>query len=416
MIGSRKRQLDDVEESTPLARLQQACTDGAPLEVVRSLVEDEGAPVHSSVHDPNTYPPIALCALNDGSVHEYAGPAPKESPAGSIRASVIAYLRSRGASLDTACAPAGTTVLMACCFNERGGHLCTAKHVYRLLHHGADPNIKSADGITAIEYALYNSHGTDGTTCRLIVEALVRAGAIVNDPSRLLRRAYRRSVHAMAVVEPLVRGANGIDKALAYCYPTHVHSDPLGAMSVAVARYGLDMPFHIPRHVEHIMKNGHATEGELWAYLRTGKQMDIAKLFALLEQNPARADWWRVCARELGVDSCRHPATGDTFLHVAARTGSIALTTLMRMHANPLLRNKAGALPLTSPALRAYATWTPHVHKTLWYGPHFETRAVCFAWVCKCWAATHVRYVPRDVVHKVIQWIAANECTYIVPL
>ncbi len=121
----------------------------------------------------------------------------------------------------------------------------------------------------------------------------------------------------------------------------------------------------------------------------------------------ARAELWCVFAR------CKH--VGLPLLHLAVMYQPAMVPVLMREWVNPVARDDCDRLPreLTTDKhviaqLDAYAMWTPMRVKTQWYGPLFEQRAVLFVWICKQWATHRVRRLPRDVVHKILAWVAAE--------
>jgi hypothetical protein len=124
-----------------------------------------------------------------------------------------------------------------------------------------------------------------------------------------------------------------------------------------------------------------------WAQLRNGTSLllDCADndVFVRLAGSTNK-DLWRLVAGELST--FRHPRSGDTLLHVAARTGNAEVVSLLESFwINPLLRNSWGQLAADVAAtvalkneLRLYAMWKPQRVFTRWYGPWFELRAITF--------------------------------------
>lgn len=111
----------------------------------------------------------------------------------------------------------------------------------------------------------------------------------------------------------------------------------------------------------------------------------------------------------------------NTLLHLASIHNTAALRVLAKHDINPHLKDDAGKLaidfvPAADKEARAflltYMQWRPTRIVTDWFGPYFSSRAKAFLCVC-------VRIDPRgetiqrDVRHKIIRYMAANECVSI---
>lgn len=111
----------------------------------------------------------------------------------------------------------------------------------------------------------------------------------------------------------------------------------------------------------------------------------------------------------------------DTLLHRASVHNTAALRVLAKHDINPHLRNDAGklALDLVPEAdkearafLLTYMQWRPTRTVTDWFGPYFVSRARAFLCVCVRLDAKG-ELIQRDVRHKIVRYMAANECVSI---
>jgi hypothetical protein len=117
----------------------------------------------------------------------------------------------------------------------------------------------------------------------------------------------------------------------------------------------------------------------------------------------------------------RHPLTGDTMLHVAARTNNaVLMRACFDSHQNPLLRNRYLLLAVesaTDAAMRAelhrYSLWRPTELVTRWFGPYFRGRARAWLLVCARWSRDGTRNVARDVQLLIVRFVAAAEETFV---
>ncbi len=156
-------------------------------------------------------------------------------------------------------------------------------------------------------------------------------------------------------------------------------------------------------------------DGVSWAAIRVKE--DAAKFIPekiIQTENEADWYWW---GREL--QSQRFTGIGCTLMHLAASSphAHIALPVLGRLGLNPHYKTtttKETALDMAKTDasrsfLRIYMRWRPSKQITAWFGPYFVKRARVFLLVC-------MRLKPgfnHDVRHKIIEFIAENECTHI---
>ncbi len=216
------------------------------------------------------------------------------------------------------------------------------RYVYNIIRYGANVNARDNNDRGPLWYA--KKHRTHVS---IIIDMLLRAGADINAKN---------------------------DYVLDYIY------DHINDMTEATLQHALCHGYRMrPDYVTH-----------------------VAPVLA----KSTRPEVWRVFARYYGPYS-------NTMLHWAVQKQPAMVPVLMREWHNPVMRDGKGKLPrdyTTDKALIAaldeYARWTPMRVKTRWYGHYFEQRVVVFVWVCKQWRKDKVRDVPRDAMHKVIQWMA----------
>ncbi len=155
-----------------------------------------------------------------------------------------------------------------------------------------------------------------------------------------------------------------------------------------------------------------------WMFLRARVPQHKGEAFELLVKHKGtdpRMWYWLACE----LRSTRHGSDYETLLHVACRSpdADIAVPQLMRVMVNPLLHDRHGRLALDhlvpkSPlraTLAAYMLWRPTVEHMRWWGPFFAKRVFT-------WLLVHRRLrprLPRDVSHRIIQWLARGECVSI---
>ncbi len=306
--------------------LTELCFCGYSLELVRYFVEECDADVH---------------AMSDSLAEETALVAAMSriNSVGTAHDAIIAYLISRGASIDALHMPGKWTALMRACRLR-----CNTTIISRMIHYGADVNAKDKRGRTP------------------------------------LQKATRNKKHGPAMMDVLVRAGADVDGMLVLNYIY----DHLDAMSEVV--------------IHAALWRGHCV-------LPTRLSLTHTKRPAI----------WRMYMHRMGSTPFISGGNDDTLLHVAARSQPTMLPVLMHRGCmlNPLVRNRHGELARdvapdnqAKALLDAYATWTPVRAKTRWYGPLFEERALCFAMVCKRWRTEGVRTMPRDVIYKVLEWVA----------
>lgn len=160
----------------------------------------------------------------------------------------------------------------------------------------------------------------------------------------------------------------------------------------------------------------------LWACLRHGGHLCLdgsaSDVFACVE-NSRSARFWQLAVADLcGV---RHPLTGDTILHCAARAGSLpGVLAYFRRNGNPFVLNFKcqSALDVSSTLevseiIRTRSIFQPANPLTVdWFGPWFLIRARTWMLVCQRWSSSGVRRVSKDIRLLVTQHIAASETVW----
>jgi hypothetical protein len=116
---------------------------------------------------------------------------------------------------------------------------------------------------------------------------------------------------------------------------------------------------------------------------------------------------WTLMAYEY-ADS-QSPVTGDTLLHVAARTDKhFAIDLLMNCQVNPFKQNKRGEIP-TNERLVGYRMFkTTKVHMR-WRGPYFRMRVWTLLCIILRWRTTKVRFLSKDVANIILRHMAQIE-------
>jgi len=124
---------------------------------------------------------------------------------------------------------------------------------------------------------------------------------------------------------------------------------------------------------------------------------------------------WKYAIPEIGAT--RHPQTGETLFHVAARTNKVfAIDMLMRTDLNPVLRNKAmqRAVELATDRdivakLSRHSEFQPTRRHVNWYGPYFFMRAFAFLCMMVRWKNEGVIAMPKDAVMEILKRLACLE-------
>ncbi len=158
------------------------------------------------------------------------------------------------------------------------------------------------------------------------------------------------------------------------------------------------------------------TPNTLWCALRIEKNTEFNMG---ISSHTNLSKWYWLGSHFQSQQFYKHQ--NNTLLHLASIHKTAALRVLSKHEINPLLKNDAGKLAIDLvPAadtearafLQTYMQWRPTRVVTDWFGPYFIWRARAFLRVC-------VRLDPkgellqRDVRHKIIRYMAENECVSI---
>jgi ankyrin repeat protein len=316
---------------------------------------------------------------------------------GQDAAKVACALLDRKAKLEQRDSERGLTPLL---YASSWG---SASVVEVLLAHKADTKAVSERGSNALILAARNHHNG--------MDIIPMLGALV-DPS--VRNNDGLSAMAMAVVS----GNAATVKALVPFYkpgqgavgyrPGPLNADPVGSIREAVVSGCAPKADWFGK----TLNKAPATHS--WALLRVSG-VSIESVFGEMERGCRDAALWRLVGLELLTT--RHPTSGDTLLHVAARSNNmVAVRELIAIYMNPLLLNNADhrAVALATDAdvrrvLLNYAEFQPRREVVRWYGPLLRDRARTFLLVALRWRATQLRCLPKDVEYLIIQRVAAVE-------
>jgi ankyrin repeat protein len=329
-------------------------------EVTKLLLETNVSLVHATTYEENWTPLCLLCSnrFDDEAVR------------------VASLLLERGANIEQVCGKRDDTPLLLACKNGR------ADLVSLLLEQGANVHAMRKRK-TALHLACEN-----GAFGKEIIPLLVTAGADVNavdeDGGNVLSYAIARSYDL---------GKELLNYLPAGSMPSLIvipESDPIGSMTLH-REHGLDI-----RTSWFVLNVDEAPEWA-WAYLRSGalrfdeSRLDVFNALGSCDQ----VKLWILASREPGFQ--QHPTTGETVLHVLAR--SKALTTEQKLEVlaelkkdfrNPLIPNfeNQRAVDLTSdPVLKAellkYMEFQANRWVMQWYGPVFRERVFTMLLVLK---------------------------------
>lgn len=293
------------------------------------------------------------------------------------------------------------------------------KIAHLLLDNGAKLEHKNQDGRTALHYAC--RYSTSITMVQLLLDRKAAVNAISNDGSTSLMQACFNHYVGEALIPILVAaGADTTlkdkdgDTVLLWAFasggmimralapfiipagqlkdvvPPTDCADPVGTMHEAVA-------FGFEQTTESFFDEvtSESPSNYCWSFLRLAPlclNSSTYDVFNLMAKSVDPKLWYYVIC-ELGTT--RHPKTGDTLLHVAARTGKhFAVDSMMRRGFNPFIRNTANQRPLDiipkesvlmMVKLQSYAQFRPTVVHMEWMGPYFRQRVVAFLCVLTRW-------------------------------
>jgi len=252
-----------------------------------------------------------------------------------------------------------------------------------LLERGANVKAMTSEGLNVLHRACEN-----GAFGKEIIPLLVKAGADVNavdeDEDNVLSLAIARSYDfGKEMLKYLPAGSK----------PSHVlisESDPIGAMTLS-RELGKEID------TSWFAVNVNSAPEWAWALLRSGallfdeSRKDVFNGLARCKQ----VKLWIWASRE--PDMQRHPKTGETVLHVLARSDALTLEQKLEVLAklkkdfrNPLIPNfkNQRAVDLTSdPSLKAellkYMEFQADARAMEWYGPVFRQRVFTMLLVLK---------------------------------
>ena len=212
----------------------------------------------------------------------------------------------------------------------------------------------------------------------------------------------------MRAISPYIPAKGQLQNIL----PSDDCPDPIGSMREAV-RYGFTP-------AQDDFRN-RVVDGEpaefCWSMLRVSPfcmYLSANDVFTVLAGSDDRL-LWKYVIPEIGAT--RHPQTGETLFHVAARTNkAFAIDMLMRTELNPVLRNKAmqRAVDLATDRdiiakLSFYSEFQPTHRHADWYGPYFFKRAFAFLCMVVRWKNQGMIVMPKDVVLEILKRVARLE-------
>jgi ankyrin repeat protein len=321
---------------------------------------------------------------------------------------IACLLLDRGANLHCKDDPDGDGVLhYACQFNS-------AEMVQLLLERKANVNALNNSGQTPLMFACWNNWFGEA-----IIPILMVAGANAqiedNEKKTAMYFACASSGWMVKAISSFIPPNGQMRDVL----PSEEEScsDPIGVM-VEAASYGM-------RATKNEFMKGSKHSQYSWAIMRQQSNslcFDLSRydIFRVMSESVDPKLWYYVIC-ELGTT--RHPKTGDTLLHVAARTGKhFAVDSMMRRGFNPFIRNSADQRPLdTVPKesvsmvekLQVYAQFRPTIVHMEWMGPYFRQRVVAFLCVLTRWRnqgnATIITLDRNIVSHVIFRHLARME-------
>lgn len=325
--------------------------------------------------DQEGYTPLLICCINRFDDEGVA---------------VAMMLLDRGANIEHKNTHGSTPLTFACGDGS-------ASMVESLLARKANVNAANADGTTPLMYACGNRMAGEA-----VIPMLIKAGANPtqkdNDGHTALNYAYTNCAVLMRAISSHIQTNDQLWNRI----PGNACPDPIGCMHEAV-RYGFT--FNHPNRFRYRVNAGAPAEF-CWSMLRVSPLcMDSSAndIFSVLAGSDDHR-LWKYVIPEIGAT--RHPQTGETLFHVAARTNKVfAIDMLMRTNLNPLLRNKAmqRAVDLATyrdiiAKLSLHSEFQPTHRHADWYGPYFFSRAFTFLCMVARWKREGVFVMPKDVV------------------
>jgi ankyrin repeat protein len=265
-----------------------------------------------------------------------------------------------------------------------------------------DIHCKDDHGFTPLMRAVRNPlHGLS------IVPLLLDAGAVVDEST--LHLAMQSTGHMLRLLLGSKKNLHAGRHCLSGARPLPDSADPVGVMREASG---------IILNNEGLRSRAHPPAFQ-WAMQRCSSHglgpHNFRHFGALACVSPPSFLYWM--ARECIF---RDSITGETLLHVAARSGKVAnLLPLFQLWINPFLMDCHGDMALdialqpdVKSALERYM-YQPLCRQVAdWYGPYFIGRARALLLVLQRWRTERILVVPpRDVVHMILDRLRA--CEYI---
>ncbi len=293
------------------------------------------------------------------------------------------------------------TPLMIASFN------CRPELASFLLQRGANPRAVGEDhDWTCLHLACCN-----GAFGREMIPLLVQAGADVKAKMSCGRDPLHFALQSgYSMAETLLQY---LPQSSRPYYEVRSWKDPIGCMKMLV-QLGLG-----------VKDFSHGWDSLVdWARLRNGRRLhfdgSVKDVFNQLSQS-RQEDLWIWASREPCFQ--QHPTTGDTVLHLLARTDNLSSDEKMKVFAalkkdfrNPLIPNfqNERAIDLTSdPVLKAelakYMEWQPNRWAMHWFGPLFRKRAFALLLVLKRYPRAYV----KDIRHLLVKYLARAEHIYV---
>jgi ankyrin repeat protein len=262
-------------------------------EVMKLLLEKHASLVHTKSNKQNWTP---LCLLCNNRFDDEA-----------VR--VASLLLDHGAKINQVCGEFDDTPLLLACWKGR------ADLVSLLLERGANVKAVRSDGLNVLHCACMN-----GAFGKEIIPLLVKAGADVNAVDK-----FGKTALTYAITRSYDFGKEMLKYLPSNSTPSRVFvskADPIGALT-------LNRELGKEIHSSWFADNVNNTPEWDWARLRIGpllfdeSRRDVFNALARCKQ----VKLWILASRE--PDMQRHPKTGETVLHLLAR--SDALTTEQKL-------------------------------------------------------------------------------------
>lgn len=261
---------------------------------------------------------------------------------------------------------------------------------------------------TPLICAVYNMQHDIAIMDRLIETYKCNVKAVDSQGRNVLYHAYRNSTAAFVHLKRYFAPAN---LSLGDTFPTNT-GDPIGLFREAAAY----KPTISSKTFQTAVQGG--PPNTAWAMMRClpGIALDntVNDFFTLISKSTDVEMWFRFAVEYGGM---RHPFTGNTLLHMAARYANLAILDMLtrRFFINPFVRNSQGCLAADiafdrhgSKLLQDYAAFRPTVWHARWYGPFFCARAKTWLLILNR-EAIQGRKFPKDVALYILKKLAEME-------